>query len=181
MKWPIALAITLVALAITAGTASAATTRADYVAQVDPICQSAQAQEVVAAQPFVTALRREKKHRSRKTSRKADRALVLYFPQYSAIERAADAQIAMVPPAPDDISLIQVWLRARGELIDDESQLFGTLQGPKGGGLKALAQFFTLLFEIGGRQLEVADLVRDFGFQYCTTANSFIGLPNFSP
>jgi hypothetical protein len=33
--------------------------------------------------------------------------------------------------------------------------------------LKGLAKFFTDLFTVAARQLEAADLVRDFGFQYC--------------
>jgi hypothetical protein len=58
----IAIAIALVALAASAGTARAASTRAEYVAQVDPICQSAVTQEAAAAQPLTAAVRRMKKH-----------------------------------------------------------------------------------------------------------------------
>jgi hypothetical protein len=157
----------VVALAIAAAPASAATSRADWVAQVDPICQNGQAQEAVAAQPLIRAVKRDKKHRSRKTSRKAERAVVAFFFQYANIERAVDAQIATVPPAPDDVSLVQVWLRARGELLDLETRLFtGNVKAGKG--LKGFAQVFTLFFELLGRQQEVSDLVRDFGFHYCT-------------
>jgi hypothetical protein len=39
----IAAAITVIALAITATSAAAATTRAEYVAQADPICKSSEA------------------------------------------------------------------------------------------------------------------------------------------
>jgi hypothetical protein len=164
----IALAIALVALAITATSASAATTRAEFVAQADPICQNGQAQEAVAAQPLLRATKRAKKHKNRKTRRRADRALATYFAQYALIERAVNAQIATVPPAPDDVSLVGVWLRARGELIDFEGQLFNGSLGGNGGGLKGFAKFLTLIFEITGRQQEVADVVRDFGFQYCS-------------
>ena len=161
------LAIAAGALAIGAGSASAATTRAEWVAQVDPICQNGQAQEAVAAAPLIQATKRAKKHRSRKTSRKADRALAAYFLQYANIERAVNAQIATVPPAPDDVSLIQVWLRSRGELLDLESRL---LLGPSnpGKGLKGLGRLFADLFELIGKQYEVDDMVRDFGFHYCT-------------
>jgi hypothetical protein len=162
----IAVAISLVALATTAVSASAATTRAEYVAQVDPICQSAQAQEAVALQPVLRAFKRDQKHHSRKTSRRAARAFRAYFQQYAVIERAANAQIATVTPAPDDVSLIQVWVRARGELLDDETQLFSGGLKPKKG-LKGLGQVFGLFFGLIGREFEVADLVRDFGFQYC--------------
>jgi hypothetical protein len=183
LKTLIALGIAATALAITAASASAATTRAEFVAQVDPICQNGQAQEVLAAQPFKRALKRDKKHHNRKTSRKADRALAVYFQQYAAIEHAVNAQIATVPPAPDDVSLIQVWLRARGELVDLESTLFSQSLSSKGGSLKGFAKFFALIFEIAGRQVEVVDTVRDFGFQYCSQAQdqSLIGFADVSP
>jgi hypothetical protein len=173
----VALAISVIALAITAAPASAATTRADFVAQSDPICQNGQAQESVAAQPLLSATRRAKKHRNRKTSRRADRALLAYFAQYSNIERAVNAQIATIPPAPDDVSLVQVWLRARGETLDFESQLFNTKINPKAG-FNGLVKFFTLFGEIAIRQEESVDIVRDFGFQYCsqTQLDPLLGL-----
>jgi hypothetical protein len=158
--------VALAIAAIAAAPASAATSRAEWVAQVDPICQNGQAQEAVAAQPMIRMIKRAKKHRNRKTSRKAERAVVTYFFQYANIERAVDAQIATVPPAPDDVSLVQVWLRARGELLDLETRLVtGNVKGGKG--LKGFAQLFGSLFELFGRQQEVTDLVRDFGFHYC--------------
>jgi hypothetical protein len=110
-------------------------------------------------------VKRSHKHHSRKNSKRANRAFAAFFQQYATIERAANAQISVVPPAPDDVSLVQVWLRARGELVDLESQFFTGGAKPKRG-LKGLGQLFALTFELIGRQ-EVTDLVRDFGFQYC--------------
>ena len=163
----IAVAITVMAGAITATSAAAATTRAEWVAQVDPICQNGQAQEAVAAQPLLRAAKRAKKHRNRKTTRKLNRAVLVYFAQFANIERAVNTQIASVPTASEDVSLIQVWLRARGEVLDSETQIFNT-NFNKGKGLKGFVKFFTLFGEILFRQQEVADLVRDFGFQYCS-------------
>jgi hypothetical protein len=177
LKAPIALAIAATALAIAAASASAATTRTEFVAQVDPICQNGQAQEAAAVQPFLRAVKREKKHRGRKASRKLKAALRTYFQQYAAIEQAVNAQIATVAPAPDDVSLVQVWLRARGELLDLETRLFTGGFKPKNG-LKGVGQVFTLFFQLAGRQQEVSDLVRDFGFVNCnqaTAENQFIG------
>ncbi len=156
----------LIALVAAASPASAATTRADWVAQVDPICQNGLAQEVVAVQPLLRAAKRAKKHRGRKANRRVQRRLVAYIFQYTNIERAVNAQIATVPPAPDDVSLVQVWLRARGELLDTETRLF--VQPASGKGLKGLAKAFNLIFELVGREYEVSDVVRDFGFQYCS-------------
>ena len=154
------------ALAILAAPAQATTTRADWVAQVDPICQNGQTQELAALQPVLAAQKRAKKHHNRKARRRADRALIAYVFQYANIERAVNAQIATIPPAPDDVSLVQVWLRARGELLDLETQLFN---GPTTGkGLKGFEKVFSLLFELIGKQYEVSDIVRDFGFHYCS-------------
>jgi hypothetical protein len=172
----------LITLAIAVAPASAATTRAEYVAQVDPICQNGQAQEAVAAQPLLRATKRAKKHRNRKTSRKADRALLAYFAQYSNIERAVNIQISTIPTAPDDVSLIQVWLRVRGETQDSESQIFNTSLNPKAG-FKGLVRFFALLGRALIRQQEAVDMVRDFGFQYCsqTASDPLLGVIGAGP
>jgi hypothetical protein len=65
----IALAITLIALAIIASTAAAASTRAEYVAQVDPICHAAHVKEKAAAQRFSTRPDGRYPGPSRRTSR----------------------------------------------------------------------------------------------------------------
>jgi hypothetical protein len=162
----IALAIGVVALAIMASPAGAATTRADFVAQADPICQNGQAQEAAAVQPFLAAAKRNKKHHNRKTKKRVARTFLTYFFQYTNIERAVNTQLATVPVAPDDVSLVQVWLRARNELLDLESRLF---LGPAdtGKGLKGFGRFLNDFFTLIGKEYEVADIVRDFGFHYC--------------
>jgi hypothetical protein len=170
----IGLGALIVALAITGGTAQAATTRAEWVAQVDPICQNGQAQERVAIQPLISATKQAKKHRNlrgkaaKRAEKRLDIAFGSYFQQYALIERAVNAQITTIAPAQEDVSLVQVWLRARGELLDLETRLFtGGLKTGKG--WKGLGQVFTTFFQLIGRQEEVADLVRDFGFQYCNS------------
>jgi hypothetical protein len=158
-----ALACAAVGLAVFAAPANAATTRADWVAQVDPICQNGEAQEQSLIQPLIQATKRAEKHPKlrRKLNRRLERAYRSYFFAYGNIERAVNAQIATIPPAPDDVSLVQVWLRARGELVDLETGLLAH------NGKKGAQKFFSSIFELLGRQFEVADLVRDFGFQYC--------------
>lgn len=175
----IVLAVTVITLAIGAGTASAATTRAEWVAQVDPICQSGQAQEAVAAQPLGKLVKRAKGHDSRKLARKLTRVLRSFLLQYATIEHAVNAQIATIPPAAEDVSLVQVWLRARGDLVDTGSQLFA--HGIQGKGLKGFVRFFSLLDEISNREFEVHDLVRDFPFQYCSQpqGDALSGLADF--
>jgi hypothetical protein len=176
---PFALAVAVVALAITATSASAAT-RAEWVAQVDPICQSGETQEQALLQPLIKRSKRldRRDTLNRKATRRLERAYRRYFLQYANVERAVNSQIATIPPAAEDVSLVQVWLRARGELVDLETGLFS------GKGGKSFGKFFSEIFELFGREFEARDLVRDFGFQHCSQAEIavvFGGIADISP
>jgi hypothetical protein len=164
----IAFAIALVALAVMASSASAETTRADWVAQADAVCASGQAQDQALLAPVRKAGRKLFKERrtNRKVERRFKRVFRNYFIQYAAVQRAVDAQIATIPPAPEDVSLVQVWLRARGELADAETTLFTGRKKQK-----TLNQVFGSIYELFVKQLEINDLVRDFGFQHCNQGN----------
>jgi hypothetical protein len=161
------LAVT-VAFAVFAAPASAATTRAEYVAQVDPICQAGIAQETAVARPLTKKLHRLKKHaRSREARRRADkratRALARFYDFVAVVEQGVTAQIATTPPPTEDTSLIQVWLRVRGEEVVVTQRLFRSFA--KGDFFGA----FDLLFEVVAKSEEASDLVRDFGFHYCSS------------
>jgi hypothetical protein len=178
----IAPAIAMVALAIPATAAYAASTRAEYVAQADPICQAGQAQEAIAAQPLLRATKRAQKHHAldkKGTQKKLTRLFSAYLTQWAAIEHQVNSQIAAVPPAPDDVSLIQVWLRARNELVDLESQLVNSFKHPKR--IKNPFKLIQKFFELTARQFEVSDLVRDFGFQYCNSVSDVQIIGNTFP
>jgi hypothetical protein len=178
----IAFVIAAVVLAIAATSASAAASRTEYVAQVDPICQAGQVQEFAAAQPVLRASKRAQKHhklRNPKVEKRLARQFARYFSQYAAIEHQVNDQIAAVPPTPDDVSLIQVWLRARNELLDLENRLFGSLGHPNR--IKNPFKIFNSFFELAARDFEVADLVRDFGFQYCTSTAEGLIIGNALP
>jgi hypothetical protein len=159
----LAVLVLLLALAVLAAPANAATTRAEYVAQVDPICQAADAQEAAAQRPLERASKRVLKHHrlDRKTHKKIDRLYARYLSQYAAIEHAANAQIATIPPVTEDVSLIEVWLRAREELATLQSQFSHNFVGKPG-------RAVTAVFRLIGLEQETHDLVRDFGFQYCS-------------
>jgi hypothetical protein len=167
----VALTVALVVLALGADTAYGATSRAEYVAQVDPICQAGLAQEAAAARPVVKKLKRlqkqERRARSRKARRRAAkrelRVVARFYDFVTGVEQSVTAQIAAIPPAIEDTSLVQVWLRARGEQAVATQRLFRSLA--KGDILGA----FTLLFEVEAKAEEVTDLVRDFGFHYCSS------------
>jgi chemotaxis regulatin CheY-phosphate phosphatase CheZ len=164
-------AVALVALTVGTATAYGASTRADYVAQVDPICKAGLDQETAAAGPVVKKLKRLERHakqsHSRKVRRRVEkretRLLARFYDFVAGVEQGVTAQIATIPPAVEDTSLVQVWLRARGEQAVATQRLFRSLA--KGDFLGT----FTLLFEVEAKSEEVTDLVRDFGFQYCSS------------
>jgi hypothetical protein len=161
----LALPLLLLAIAVFAAPANAATTRAEYVAQVDPICQAGESQEELASQPLFRAFKRARKHgglKSEKGQKHVDRALVMYFHQVVVIEHSVNNQIAAISPVPDDVGLIQVWLRARNELVDTEARFQHLAARDKY--KKAARLFYPLL----GLSYETADIVRDFGFQHCS-------------
>jgi hypothetical protein len=165
------LALVLVASAAFAPSANAATTRAEYVAKVDPICQAGLAQEGAAAKPLTKKLKRLdrqfKKAHSRKARRRIDRRegrlLTHYFDFVAAVEQGVNSQIATIPPAIEDTSLIQVWLRARSEeLVAIQRAMRSLTKGDFFGGLGQL-------LDVQTKAQEAADLVRDFGFHYCSS------------
>jgi hypothetical protein len=165
-------------LAIAAASAYAASTRAEYVAQVDPICQAGQAQEDAIGGPVVKKLKRLQRREKRAHSRKARaaaqkrefRLLARFYDSVSVIEQNVNTQIAAIPPAVEDTSLVQVWLRARGEEVVLTQRLFRSVA--KGD----LFGAFGLLLEVQAKSEEAIDLVRDFGFQHCTSTSKQIGL-----
>src|SRR4051794_4351991 len=177
----IPLTIAVTALTVTTSAAGAATTRPEYVAQADPICKSGVDQELVAfsqqqaaiKQARKRARRLTKKHPKRrpglqrKLRRRITRIEAVAFAQFIAIERAVDAELATLTPAPPDESLIKVWLRARNELLD----IYGrTLLESPSTGEGDLEDFFALI----GLLYETNDIVRDFGFQYCAYPTSSV-------
>jgi hypothetical protein len=153
-----------VALAITAVPAQAATTRAEYVAQVDPICQAAKPAKVKARKAAAKNLRRlvrqlragnEKK--AIKLSGKAARNLN----RFNRIQANLTTQIAPVPPAPRDLTTVSQWLQDRREA---EKLGFGAARALKRHkGKKFLRKFRASV--IAGA--EARDRVKNFGFRYC--------------
>jgi hypothetical protein len=135
----IALAITMLALAITAPSAGAAATRAEYAAQVNPICAYANAQiEQVYREIEAKIKRLERKQKkagknngssvivfnatateSRKKKKRDglldpfDRLFLEISERTLAISAAALGQLRQVAPAPGDEALVTSWLANR--------------------------------------------------------------------
>jgi hypothetical protein len=174
-------ALVLMAGVIGAGTAYGASTRTEYIAQADPICKSGVEQEFVAFTQQQAAIqvakkqarRLAKKHvkrrpgLQRKLRRRIERIQNAALAQFIATEKGVNTQLATLTPAPPDESLIQVWLRSRGELLDVYGQTL--LDSPR-----TDEDDFEDFFKLLGLLWETNDLVRDFGFQHCAHPTSSI-------
>jgi hypothetical protein len=172
----IAFAIFTIALAIVATNVNAATSRAEYVAQVDPICQAGQGQEFAAQHRAAKKLHRLRKHErsgSRKarkrTFRQEDRLVSRLYDFIAAVEEGVNAQIAAITPAIEDTSLVQVWLRVRGEKVVATQRVARAFA--KGDPLSALILFF----DAEAKTEEAGDISRDLGFGYCSAPSKEIG------
>jgi hypothetical protein len=159
----IALAILMFALAIAPSTASAASTRAEYVAQVDPICQ----QENISQKAVVRSLNKRVKLLAKrgfdrqKPSKPIARLIIRGYDRLAGIQRGANGSIALVTPAPGDQTTTSSWIQQRAAfatVFQRAGHLFAQQKQRK-----ALALFF--------RALRIEDqaehLIEPFGFRFC--------------
>lgn len=113
---PIAIAFGLVALAI-APTAHAASSRAEYVAQVEPICQAAQVPTFKAyfgsSKGIPTGL--DPDHLTKRDVRKVDRALGRLYTRVSKVYGRTSVRIGAIAPAPGDETAVAAWLTGRAQ------------------------------------------------------------------
>lgn len=128
--------------------ADAASTRAEYIAQVDPICQSAN----VAMYQAAKGLQRDKKLGRFKVAAQKIRAEVAIFSP--AVE-----QIAAVEPPPTDAQLIGTWV----QLLRSEIPVAKRLAKDYAHGHLRTKAYFRL----GTLTTESEALVADFGYQHC--------------
>ena len=103
-------AVALVAIALTAGTAQAASTRAEYVAQADPICLSVQG-------PVDASLARYIKAKRKHAPLGPAKARLLR--SWSKLYGRVTTSLRKLTPAPGDEATIASWLKARGVVLKD--------------------------------------------------------------
>jgi hypothetical protein len=162
----ITVAIAMIALAITAPGAQAAATRAEYVAQVDPICQAAIGPQAKALSSFSKAFehfrQRVRSGRITKgTFTKLLRQTAGFLSRYKGIGANVTTRIEAVPPPPRDTGTVTLWLlnrRAAEQLVDS------AVSALKHYRLKA---YFRLLAQAEATEAGGRVLVSSFGFQYC--------------
>jgi hypothetical protein len=168
MRSPWRLVIVALAVAILAAPAEAATTRAEYVAQVDPICQAGKAREKAAIRSFKKRLKRlSEKNVDPAESKVAFRALVAFFNRNVRIKREVDRQIKAVIPATGDEETVSRWLQRRDnatDLLERATHAFA--HGKERYASHLLSKASSVGFTSGF-------LVEDFGFKYCVGPDSF--------
>jgi hypothetical protein len=169
-----AVAIAVVAMAVGSATAYGASTRAEYVAQVDPICQLAIPSYNQAFATFRKAVLKKKggkqalKHPEVVTEQVRLPASRLYL-SLGSTYASTSLQIAAVPPAPDDVERVNAWLSLRAAVAADLQAASRALKN------KHLHQFDRTLIQ-GDLDIRAANAsVGDFGFQFCTLGNGLAG------
>jgi hypothetical protein len=151
----------VVALAITATAAFATATRAEYVAQVDPICQSAHIKGKTALHSFKARIRQLKSRGIDPEGKAGIRAAVQFYGRVVRIVRPTFSEIARVPAPPGDEALISQWLRRNAQVVERLQNFVRLL--PQGKERKAQRAFSRAL----QADFDADNLVRDFGFKYC--------------
>jgi hypothetical protein len=163
----LAVAIGLIALAITTTTADAASTRAEYVAQVDPICQAAAKPEAKAYYGQVRANR--KAYVQIQSGVPPKRAYRKYFPRAarfiarrSRVYSDETVRIAAVPPALGDEQVVGQWVQKR---VESANLLNRAIVAAHHRNFSKMAGFEDFA---GAAEANGENFVADFGFKYCT-------------
>jgi hypothetical protein len=165
----VALAIALIALALTTNTADAASTRAEYVAQADPICESVEKPVSKALGRYFKTLERKgliEDSNSAETVRTAGGAVARVAHRWARIYGNVTTGLSTIAAPPGDEITISTWLQARGtvkELLD---------QGARASKRRKVHRVAVLSKRVGAAVRTANDQVRDFGFLSCAPEGS---------
>jgi hypothetical protein len=162
----ITIAITMIALAIMAPGAHAAANRAEYVAQVDPICQAAIGPQAKALNSFSKAFQHFKQRVqsgriTKGTFTKLLRQTAGFLSRFKGIGANVTTQIEAVPPPPGDVGTVTFWLLNRRAA---EQLVASAVSALKHYRLKA---YFRLIAQAEATEAGARVLVSSFGFRYC--------------
>jgi hypothetical protein len=162
-RFGVTLAAGIAAVAVAAPSASATSTRAEYVAQVDPICKAARSQEKDATRSFKRQVRRlrERGVNPEEPTKQTVRLGVAFYNRILRITQRRESQISVVIPAPGDEEARVQWLQARGKAIDLFQRgvhAFARGKEQRSSGLLTAASEVWFMAQF---------LVEDFGFRYC--------------
>lgn len=166
-KGGLAAVIVAVTCLVWAASAQAASTRAEWVAQVEPICQ-ASLPAATAANGNVNRkaknLTRTAKHGSNRAFVRAIRAFAHAIQAYTAIDDALTNQLAGVPPVSTDTAAVANWLQGRRNttaLANAAAQALLRLK---------IRKSFGLLNQANAAYEQAVSSVSGFGLNACLTA-----------
>jgi hypothetical protein len=151
-------------IAVWAAPAGAASTRAEYIAQVDPICESYKGPELNDAKAFHrnyklwgrTATRGTLKAFARQTHRLAQSLLA-----WDRLHSSMTEQIAAIPAVPADAPVIDTWLSDRRQSDAAADAAASALNNFR------IGSFFRLTRRADRLERAGIQAIADFGFQVC--------------
>jgi len=144
-------ALLLAILFVTVSVAHASSTRAEYIAQADPICQGTEAAERRALGPKGTVLRLLKHGRYKEAARR--------YRNNTAAFAAGIEQLGALEPPPADAQLIGTWVQMLRKQIPVANR--ATAAMARG---RPIDKF---LRRLGSMNADTHSRVATFGFQYC--------------
>jgi hypothetical protein len=154
----------LVVGALAAAPASAASTRAEYIAQVDPICQSFVGPLTNAFGAYhknFKRLNRAAKFGPVKAFVKSARRTARSLNAVAGLHASMIGQIAAVPPVPADAAIVNAWLSAlRAEQSAEAAAVTALLHF-------RIGAFFNQLNAADGDVNAAQQAVQGFGFAVC--------------
>jgi hypothetical protein len=156
--------ITVTILAAATTTADAAASRAEYVAQVDPICRAAGPPVFKAFVQYSKAAQR--KRVTNQNDPKLVGPAVRFFADLERIYGGLTSSIATVPPAPGDETIVAAWLQARETVrqnLDRARRLAKNRNLKRANRLTGRAGWG-----------KASNIVSAFGFKYCAPPDSEI-------
>jgi hypothetical protein len=160
-------AVAVSLLTVAPSIASAASSRTEYVAQADPICQAGQTQQRAALKSYAKSVKRYLKHHSPgepyRPSKRIVRLVIRYYDQILSVDRSMNSQLSSISPAAGDEAAVAEWLGLRTQSADLLERTIRALHHRK---VKLAIRFYLKSIRRG----LLAELpIRDFGFQYCSS------------
>jgi hypothetical protein len=166
-RWAlVVLATAVVALATRAAAAGAASTRAEYVAQVEPICERSQKPTIKAYTALFRGLKKaglvgDDPNVSKRTARRGTRLLGTTYMRVSSIYARTTAEIATVSAAPGDEASVANWLAGRNRAAQLGAQAGRAAKHQKVGYAIRLVDRGVSVSEEGAKS------VAGYGFKFC--------------
>jgi hypothetical protein len=162
-----ALAITVIALPIAATPANAATTRAEYVAQVDQVCGSFTPQFTKLSRSLKKLVGKsnevvtESDAQEKRRLNRIFRGLGRFVGKEAKVLGAMTEQVALVPPAPGDEAAVAQWIAGLRQFVSLQAQSAPAFKHRRLGRAAELSQQSLAALNSGGAA------VKDWGISTC--------------